>query len=188
MAESHPEVLSELKNSFKRWFEETSADISKYRPVPVGHPERPMVDVKTQDARLYGNMKWVGNNGWIREWTDMGAYPEWDLEVRTPGVYGISILYTCARENVGVKLRVKIGEQSLTALVAEAYDPPYIGSPDRHPRNVPYEKNFRTLRAGEMKLKEGHEIMTVTLLDKPGQEAIDLESVRIELLRQSIQE
>jgi hypothetical protein len=80
---------------------------------------------------------------------------------------------------------VRIGDQSLTALVKKAYDPPYVSSPDRHPRNEPYEKEFRTLKAGTLSLKQGHEKMTVTIIDRPGKEAIDLESVRIELLRES---
>ncbi len=183
LAGKNPEVLADLKASFEEWFKDVTRDGLDVAPVPIGYPERPQVDVFAQDAQYMGGLgNTTGNNGYIVEWRDTESYPQWTLDVVTPGLYEISLMYTCAKKNIGSKMQVTIGNQQVQGVVDKAYDPDFMPSPQRVIFKHYYEKPFTPMKIGVLKLKKGATKMTVKALSIPGDTAIDLKAVRIKRL------
>ena len=95
------------------------------------------------------------------------------------GRYEVSLLYVCAKENVGAKLRVEVGGRSVEGVLDKAHDPPNLPSPDRVPRKEVYEKAWATLRLGTVALAPGRTRLTVKALTKPGQQVGDFKAVEL---------
>ncbi len=173
-------VLADLRGAFEAWAADVLRDGLEVAPIPIGYPERPVVDVHCQDARFTGALgRTTGNNGYITGWRSTGAYPEWTLDVAAPGRYAISLLYTCPQRDIGATMRVTLGDQHLDAQVNEAYDPPFYPSPQRPVYKHYFEKPFTSMEIGAMQLKKGVITLRVQPRAIPGKIAMDLRAVRI---------
>lgn len=163
LAGERPEVVRELAAAFEAKWKEVSAAGFDPVPVEVGHPGRPAVTLPGHEAILHpaqgegisyhGPAGWA--NDWIDNWTDAAAYAAWPVEVVTPGEYEVTVRYCCPAENVGAEFRAEVGGAAASGTVTEAYDPEPLPSPDRAPRHEVYEKTWRPLSLGTMRLAAG---------------------------------
>jgi len=94
----------------------------------------------------------------------------------------VSIDYVCAPENIGVQFRVEIGETSINGKITEAHDPPHLPSPDRVKRKEVYEKEWKRLTLGTIKLRRGTADFKIVLDSIPGERAMDVKAVRVRKL------
>ncbi len=80
-------------------------------------------------------ISYEGRSGWandyITNWTSSEGYPWWPVDVVKPGRFEVTLMYVCAKENVGVKVRAEIGGAGVEGVVSAAHDPKPIPSPDR---------------------------------------------------------
>lgn len=163
IAGEHPEVVRELAAAFEaKWKEVTAAGFEPV-PAPIGHPVRPAATLPGHEAVLHpaqgqgvsyhGRAGWA--NDWIDNWTDPAAYASWPVEVVTPGEYEVTVRYCCPEANVGAVLRVEIGGAVASGTVAEPHDPEPLPSPDRFPRPEVYEKTWKALSLGTVRLEVG---------------------------------
>ena len=127
----------------------------------------------------------VGKSGWandfVTNWTSTDAYPYWEVDVVGAGAYDITLMYVCRPEDVGAKLRVEIGGESVTSQVTKAHDPAIIPSPDRSPRGEVYEKVWAPLKLGKVKLDKGRTRLVVRAITKPGKTVMDLKEVHVRM-------
>ena len=186
-------ILTTLKK-LSTAYEEISRDISKdgfqTLPIPVGYPQRDEVALPGHEAYLEplsregisynGRAGWA--NDWVTNWTSTQAYPWWDIEVKNPGRFEVTLMYICSKENVGVKVRVEAGSESLEGVVKKEHNPDHIPSPDRVPRGEVYEKIWASLTLGNVELNKGRTKLKVKVLEIPGKMAFDLKAVKLRLI------
>jgi len=187
VATLYPAVTKQLAAVYAAWF----ADVTQagFDPVaiPLGHRERPEVELPGHEAFLHPapgeGIRYVGADGWandwVTHWTDTDAYPSWPVDVVEDGRYEVTLLYTCAAANVGIPVRVEVGGQHIDGRITEAYDPGYVFSPDRVLRGEVYEKPWRPLTLGTVTLTRGRTHLAVRALDRPGARLMDLKAVRM---------
>ncbi len=199
VAVQHPDVLKKLRNAYV----ENTTDVNRMRgrdkPVWVGHEKWPTTELRGHEAHLRPvkgkGISYVGRSGWandwITNWTDKSAHAVWPVKVVREGNYRVSLLYTCPPKAVGSAVYigasyasaepdVSIFPTTKKVKVNEAYDPKHVPSPDRVPRKEVYEKVWRTLNLGQIKLLQGEAGIHLRAAAMPNGRAIDVKAVRIE--------
>ena len=81
------------------------------------------------------------------------------------------------------ELLIECGAAELTARINEAYAPDLIPSPDRVMRGESYEKEFKRLIVGRIKLAEGQTEIKLKCLTKQGESFIDVKALNLKLLK-----
>jgi arylsulfatase A len=189
VAAQHPDILEKLTAAYTDWYRDvTRADFDPI-PVQVGHADWPVVELPAHESHLHPaagqGIAYVSRpgfaNSWITRWTSTDAYPAWPLNVVRPGRHTVSLLYTCAKESVGAKLRVGVANRSVQGIVQRPHDPQPRPSPDRIPREIHYEtKDWAMLDLGIIDLPQGATTLAVNADAIPGPQAIDLKAVRLQ--------
>jgi arylsulfatase A len=163
LASEQPKIVRELSAAFDARWKDVAANGFDEVPVQIGLPQRPAVSLPGNEAALHpaigkgisynGRAGWA--NDWIDKWTDEAAFATWPIDVVTPGEYEVLIDYCCPPANVGCVLRVEVGTAVVTGAIEEAHDPKPLPSPDRFPRTEVYEKVWRPLWLGRLRLDRG---------------------------------
>lgn len=183
IAADKPEVANQLKDAFQEWAESIQPELRKERlPIPVGHPEENPVELPTPQSRFDGGLRFSGkhpNNAWLVGWTNPAATVEWDLDVAQAGGYTVTLLYSCAAEDAGSKLRISAADAAIDTEVMPA-PLTEVPSPDRVPRDEVYEMKWSKLPAGVLHLPKGKTTVKLQAVSKAGKEVMQLKSVLLE--------
>jgi arylsulfatase A len=180
-------VMAELRLAF----ETMAKDVTKngFDPIPthVGYRHWPTVTLPAHEAMLEpapkqgisyrGASGWA--NDWITNWTDEDACAWWPIQVVEDGRFEVTVLYVCAQENLGAKLRVEIGGAGAEDAIAQVHDPAPVPSPDRVPRGEVYEKVWAQLTLGAVNLQSGRTRLVLRAVDIPGPQACDVKAIRL---------
>jgi len=187
VASEKPGVLDKLRTAYDAWFDDVTRAGFEPIPVPVGYAERPLVVLPGHEAFLHpeqgkgisygGRAGWA--NDWVANWTATDAYPRWELDVVRRGRYQVTLMYVCPASDVGSKIRVEVGGQSLEGTVGKAHDPPPVHTPDRVPLKEAQEKVWAPLPLGTVELPKGRTRLIVRALSIPGQKVMDLKAVQL---------
>ena len=208
IAADKPEVHAKLAAACKKWSAEVGLSARKPCPIPIGHPERPVVTMPGHEALLVSTKKapapnpktdkgkkkrrrsrtrgisynkgagWA--NDWVDNWTEIDAYPYWPVDVVNAGQYEVTLMYACRAADVGAKIRVECGKGSVDGKVTKAHNPEFIHSPDRIARKEVYEKIWAPLKMGKITLARGVNKLVVRAISKPGEKVMELKAVRLE--------
>jgi arylsulfatase A len=179
--------MAELKLAYATWYEKVSQNGFDPIPIPIGYPQRPVVTLPGHEAYLYPEIgqgiSYVGRSGWandwVTNWTNMDAYPYWEVEIVNDGTYELTIHYICAKEDVGAEFAIKVGGQTVKGKIKDPHNPEHIPSPDRVERKEVYEKEWQSLTVGKVGLKKGKTRLIVQALSKPGKTVMDLKAVTV---------
>jgi arylsulfatase A len=187
VAASHTDVVSDLSQQFNAINKQVMSAGFDPLPIPIGHAERPVVTMPGHEAFLHpakgrgisyqGASGWA--NDWVANWTDVDAYPFWEVEVVRPGAYDISLAYVCPEQDVGAQVRVEIGGKRLEAKITKAHDPPELPKHDRIGRKEVGEKVWAELSVGQVTLDPGRTQLVIRALSKPGKKVADVKHVRV---------
>ncbi|MFH1920004.1 MAG: arylsulfatase [Planctomycetota bacterium] len=187
LAGEQAETLDKLRAAYDAWFADVTRAGFDPIPVPVGHPERPLVVLPGHEAFLHpamgegisygGRAGWA--NDWVANWTSLDSYPRWEVDVVRGGRYEITLMYVCPAADVGSKIRVEVGGKSLEGVVREAYDPPPIPRPDRVPLKEAMDRLWAPLPLGTVELPKGRTQLAVKAVSLAGRKVMDLKAVRL---------
>lgn len=182
IAADQPDVVKELTARYEAWYKDVTTGVPlEAPPIPLGHAERPRVELLAPEGKPEGNVAyhvragWA--NDWFTQWVDTDAYVYWELNNVRAGDYEVTLNYICAAENVGAEFVVEVAGAEVGGKISEAHNPPHLSSPDREPRIEVYEKVWKPLTVGTIRIPEGLSRLTVRALSKPGDEVMDLKSV-----------
>jgi arylsulfatase A len=150
-------------------------------PIPVGYPEWPRAVLPAHQGYMKEGVSWKipqgwGNN-WFSNWTDVNGCVWWDIDVVQKGRFQVTLKYTVPKNDVGARVRIEAGKDSIEGRVDKAHDPDYIPSPDRYPRVEAYEKEWAFLDLGVIEMMKGRTQFKVKALSKPGDQVIELKDV-----------
>ena len=194
LAQAKPALLAKFRSACDAWFADAASAGFDPIPVHVGHPERDEVvleghyahlaplENRRADPALHG-ISYHGRSGWANDWVDnwssTDAHPYWPLKIVRGGNYRVVLKYACAKEDVGSRLRVEAGGQSLELNVDRPFTPVTIPSPDRVGRKEAPERTWGSLPAGTLRLAKGNTVLRVRALEIPGDEALELKAVHL---------
>jgi arylsulfatase A len=181
IADREPEVLAQLSAEYERIYAEATAAGYDRRPVPVGYPEFPRVEISAPLVFMEGGLEFMGKKGWandwITHWTGTEDAARWELRVVEPGSYRVTLMYTCPEADVGARMQVSIGNATTETTLTVAHDPDPLPSPDRVPRQEVYEKIWAPLEFPPIELTAGEQDLVVRATSIPGNQAMDLKAV-----------
>jgi len=180
-AEEHKRLMAQLDE----WCGEVIPRDIANPALPVGYPEFPKTYLNAQDGLKEGDIKWPSihpNASYFVDWHNVEDGVEWEIDVNTAGEYEVTLMYTCAEGDEGSALRVSCGGESVEGVIEEPFDPPLRDGDDRVKRVVAYEKPFKPLTLGRIKLSAGEARLRLEAVSKAGSEVCQLRSVRLELV------
>jgi arylsulfatase A-like enzyme len=215
IAAQKPDVLARLRGAYEAALREIVPGPLAPLPIPVGHDTRPIVELPGQEAffypaegqgiRYHGQSGWA--NDWIDHWTDVTAYPYWNLDVLNAGTYEVELLYHAGTPGSVLRLEVVPrpgGEASdrppgsdgptapdprapaeaevvatLEGRIDRAEEGVQVPSPDRIPRKEVYEYSWGRLAMGRIELPRGPVELRIRALTLAGDEVAELKGVRL---------
>jgi arylsulfatase A-like enzyme len=178
LAKEKPELAANFKRRVEAWKSDVSGQPGdKKRNFPVGHPDFKFTQLPARDGEAHGGIQRSNrfpNSSFFTNWNSVSGKITWPIEVVEDGVFEVEIYYTCPRGEEGSEIKLSFGNSSLVAKITEAHDPPLIGMEnDRVKRMESYEKDFKPLKAGVMKLKKGEGELTLQAVSMPGAAVMD---------------
>ena len=118
------------------------------------------------------------SHDWIENWTTPNDSIWWEIDVVEAGEYQVNIKYTVPEESKGNVVQVISSIDSVKGKITEAYDPDPYPHRDILPRWGVYEKSFREMKLGTIKLKKGsQEIMIKAIAPVQGNQVADLKAL-----------
>lgn len=189
IASEHPALTDSLRTAFDNWYADVYKNIDSSRSLPVGYSQFPKTVLPSQDAMLHRSSKGTlsysasaPNSSWIANWSDTASYASWNVDVHTTGRYQVNVRYTSA--DAGDRFKLVLNKSQIAGTIPEAFDPPLISSPDRVKRTAEsYEKEFRTLNVGEIRLEKGRGELKLLATDLKGSKFADIRAVELVLLK-----
>ena len=161
----HPEIVRRLRAEFLRWFKEVTEGI-EYQPVPIpiGHPDEPLVEIQPSWAEWHGeNIKYVFRGyDWdtIEGWKEPGENATWKLDVLRDGLYELVISYGRSARGGGT-LKITVGDDSV-----ECSPPP-----------TPTADVFERKRVGMLRLSKGSTTLKAAIVKAHGAELMRLNRI-----------
>jgi arylsulfatase A-like enzyme len=186
----HPDVAAALKAAVAKYRAEVLSELKRGkeddRPLTVGHPEFPATQLEARDGEPHGNIRRSAsapNCSFFTNWSDKSDQITWDIDIATAGRYEASVYYTCPPSSVGSRIELSLNDIRTVGTITAANDPPLHGMEhDRIPRDAEsYVKDFRPLNLGTLDLKSGRGTLTLSALEMPGKQAMDVRMVVLTL-------
>ena len=95
------------------------------------------------------------------------------------GEFFVLLKYACPKSDLGSKLRIEVGGNSLSVTVDKPHESVMLPSADRIHRKEVYEKTWSTINAGTVLLEKGRTQLRIRALEIPGNEALELKAVHL---------
>ena len=189
ISKDKPEVADRLRKAVAKWKQEVLPKSQKDdRPFTVGYPEFPATLLPGRDGVPHGNIRRSGkapNCSYFTNWISKEDRITWDIEVAIAGQYEAVVFYTCPKDDVGSTVELAFNKSSIRGKVTEPHDPPSVGAEfDRVDRDSEsYVKDFRPLSLGTFRLEKGRGELTLSALDVPGRQVMEVRLVMLTLLK-----
>lgn len=153
---------------------------NEHRPYSVGYSD--VTTLTARDGIASGTIlrsSKSANNSFFKNWTSSDDTITWDVDVKRNGIYEAIIYYTCRKNDLGSKIRLRQnGGAETQVLVTQAFNPPlYDKSKERMSKSHYFMKDFAKLSLGNLKLKAGESTLTLDAPEIPGDYAIDIISM-----------
>ncbi|MBI2948822.1 MAG: arylsulfatase [Verrucomicrobia bacterium] len=188
IANAQPEVAARLSKAVDEWRREMLPGLrNDDRPFTVGYREFPLTQLPARDGVPHGGVRRSANApncSFFQNWTRPEDRITWDVEVATAGRYEAVLDYTCPQADVGSTVELSFNGSRIEGVVSKANDPPLRGEEhDRVPRRgESYVKDFNPLRLGVIELKAGRGLLTLSALNVPGKQVMEVRAIHLTLL------
>lgn len=190
IAKNYPNIYRRLNDTLQQWYAGMIKNIDSVRWHPVGYSEFPLTVLPSQDAVLHrpknshlSHSASAPNSSWITNWDNIDAYARWEIDIHSSGNYEVSIYYTAPPTAVGSVFEIDFAGTKSTGTIREAFDPPLNPNFDRVKREgESYEKEFKLLKVGIMKLEKGKGELILRVKSIKGGRMMDVRSVRLRLI------
>jgi len=175
-----PKLAKQLRQAVTDWKAEMAGETTKeHRPLTVGFVSAPETQLPARDGDSSGNVARSGrapNCSFFTNWSSTEDRIWWDVDILESGTYEVFMMSTCSAKNVGATFELKIGDESLTATVTKAHDPPLRGAEaDRANRgSESYVKDFKEWKLGQLKLTKKRGKLSLKAIEILGDAVVDI--------------
>jgi len=185
LANEKPEITSKLKEDYESWFADVTKGIQPMTVIPL-NPLSGAIELPTYEATFTGNIRFKEGHGWVHDWlvnwksTSDSIY--WEVDSPGKQKYTVYLNYTCPANQTGSDIRISAGPNHVVQQISQAFDPPYIPSPDRVTRKEAYERKWKRVKVGTLLIPAGKTKVIVMAPRIAREEVAEIKS--IELVRQ----
>jgi arylsulfatase A-like enzyme len=170
-------LAADLKKAYLAWFHEATASTEgKVKRFPIDLTDGTELLIPSGepvgDALLFGK-------GWDYDWAIFptpNASVAWQLTVPQAGRYEVSVLHT-AKTTDG-EIQVQVGDNRARVAITTIHDPPVIPRRDLVPRWEVPDKDFASLRVGEIMIPAGEQTINVSAAPDIEIQAVILQRVK----------
>ncbi len=186
IADSRPELAGQLRGAAKRWKADLLVGLGDVkRPFPVGHPDFALTQLPARDAVAAGGIvrsASAPNCSYYTNWATADDKISWDVDVLHEGRFEATMYHSCSEEDIGARVRLSLGDQTVVATIEAAHTPVAVGPEhDRVQRKTQSPmKDFAPLRLGVLELPRGRGQLELSA--EHGDAAMQLE-MRLVMLR-----
>lgn len=179
IAIERPETVARLTATREAFIEQVLPELPEAdtRAFPIGHPLHEYTHLPARDGVARGGIERSSrypNDSHLTGWRSTRDAIDWDVEVVKRGRFEAVLYYTCAEDDAGALVELRLGDQAVTGRIAEAHDPPLAGmEDDRVERIESYVKDFRPTVLGTIDLDAGRGTLTLRALEIPGRQVMD---------------
>ena len=178
ISKKQPQLTARLQAAVAAWKQELLPGLTDdARPFVIGHPDYQYTQIPARDGTAHGNIKRSNkfpNCSFFTNWTSLDDKITWQAEVGASGQYDVQIHYACPQTDVGSMIELSMGEGRLRGQITEAHDPPLRGAEhDRVERVESYVKDFKSLKLGTIRLKQGKGELTLRAIRMPGAQVME---------------
>ena len=158
----HPEIVARLRTEFVRWFDDVTDGV-EYRPVPIpiGHPDEPLVEIQPSWAKWHGkSIRYVFRGyDWdtIEGWKQPGEHATWNLDVLQDGEYDVILSYGRSARGGGT-LGISVESETLEVT----------------PLPTPTADVFEQTSIGTLQLSRGSRVLKAEVVEAFGPELMRL--------------
>lgn len=177
---SNPAMFEKLKKLLAYYNENILTELppKDTRPFLLGHPKERFSMLPARDGKAHGGIERSNkfpNSSFFTNWTKTTDSITWNVEVVESGLFEAMVYYTCAPEDVGSVINLKIGRNRLITKLTKANDTPMLGADlDRVPRAESYEKGWIPFTLGNIKMDKGKTTLVIKADQIPHFEAMNL--------------
>tara|TARA_R110002049_G_scaffold285698_4_gene466935 strand:+ start:46393 stop:48192 length:1800 start_codon:yes stop_codon:yes gene_type:complete len=170
LVKEHPQIADRLRAEFLRWFEDVTDGV-EYQPVPipVGHPDEPLVEIQPSWATWSGdNIEYVFRGyDWdtIEGWKSPQENATWRLDVQRAGTYDVMVSYGRSARGGGT-LELSARDESIKFV----------------PSVTPTADVFARERIGQLNLKQGLTELKAEVIQAHGSELMRLNRIFLQRL------
>lgn len=96
------------------------------------------------------------NDSYFKQWNSRDDKISWRVDVEQGGVFEVHVYYACSKKNKGTLLRLQANQTSVEQPIHDSNESPLRGMEmDRVEREESFLKEFKPLRVGRIRLKNG---------------------------------
>jgi arylsulfatase A-like enzyme len=178
IAPDKPEVVARLSQAYENWFRDVSQAGFRRFPLPVGYTQENPVLLLAPQASFTGQIRFNGKNGWANDWLtnwmNEGDEISWQLEIVKAGKYEIALRYLAPELDASTTLQILAGASKFSTHVPKTSIINHPVIPDRVPRTEVPERNWATVKLGQIELKQGIETLRLV---KTGRGAVEVKAI-----------
>jgi len=177
---SNPAMLEKLKKSLAYYNENILTELPQKdtRPFLLGHPKEHFSKLPARDGKAHGGIERSNkypNSSFFTNWTKTTDSITWNVEVVESGLFEVIVYYTCASEDAGTMINLKVGRNRLISKLTKSNDTPMLGADlDRVPRAESFEKGWIPFILGNIKMDKGATALVIKADQIPHFEAMNL--------------
>lgn len=177
---SNPAMFEKLKKSLTYYNKNILTELPKNdtRPFLLGHPKERFSKLPARDGIAYGGIERSNkypNSSFFTNWKKTTDSITWNVEVVESGLFEVMVYYTCAPEDIGSMINLKVGRNRLITKLTQSNDTPMLGADlDRVTRAESYEKGWIPFKLGNIKMDKGATTLVIKADQIPHFEAMNL--------------
>ncbi len=186
IAKSMDSVISEMISAKENWQNTVlkELDTNRKEVFPVGFEGSKCTHLPARDGLPHGNItrssQWP-NSSFFTNWKSVNDSITWDCNILTEGKYLATVYYTCKESAIGSSISLQQGKNEVKVRITESHDPPFIGVEfDRIKREESFEKDFKALEMGVLKLNKGLQTLSLKASQIRDDEFIDFRLLVLE--------
>ncbi len=182
-------VFSGLLEAKKNWENTVLKELDRDRKeiFPVGYEGSKITQLPARDGIAHGNIERSNrfpNSSFFTNWIATTDSITFESDVLAEGDFNATIYYTCKPDAIGSSFYLKQGNNTISAMISEAHDPPFEGVEfDRFPRQESYEKDFIPLEMGIIHLDKGLSSISLHASEIKGSELLDFRLLVLERIK-----
>jgi arylsulfatase A len=163
-----PFLFDTLQQELKSWFETVSASLRPVRRIPIS-PTVARIELPTYEATFTEGLHFKEGHGWVHDWlvnwTSTNDSIHWDITSPVEQDFDLYLNYTSLEGQQGSTVNISIAGNEVSNQITEAFDPDFISSPDRVTRKEVYEKPWKRLMIGSIRVPAGNHTLHLTSTD-----------------------
>ena len=187
ISKEKPEVAKRLSKEIEQWRASyAGSDVDGTRPFPIGHPRAEWTQLPARDAKFTGTITRSNrfpNCTYLLNWSDTESEITWDVDVLGSGRYEVQLYYACPKTDVGSKVELSLGSETLSATIETAVESPLVGAEeDLVKRQEGYVRWWKPMTLGTIELSPGRKTLRLKATEVPGSQVAEM---RLLMLRKS---